>query len=92
MDMPAGESDAFGALLASAIGVDDPRDMQVNAMSAGWLTSSVSISELFKLVMTSAEVHGLGTEYENEDYELVEAGATCTQEGGEGLPFAGHHG
>jgi hypothetical protein len=32
MDMSADDSNAFSALLASAIGVDDPRDMRINAI------------------------------------------------------------
>ena len=75
MDMSADESNAFAALLAGAIGVDDPRDMRINALSSGWMTSPVGIMELFKVAMTSAEVHGLGTEYYDDDGDLVAAEA-----------------
>ena len=73
MDLSADESNAFSALLASAVGVDDPTAMRVNALAAGWNSSSVSIMDLFRTAMTSGDVHGLGTAFYDEDGSLVEA-------------------
>ena len=73
MDLSADESNAFSALLASAVGVDDPTAMRVNALAAGWNSSSVSIMDLFRTAMTSGDVHGLGTAFYDEEGNLVEA-------------------
>jgi hypothetical protein len=73
MDMSADDSNAFSALLSSAVGVDDPRDMRNNALSAGWMTSPVGIMELFRHAMTSSDVHALGTEYYDDEGDFVEA-------------------
>ena len=73
MDLSADESNAFSALLASAVGVADPTAMRVNALAAGWNSSSVSIMDLFQTAMTSGDVHGVGTAFYDDDGSLVEA-------------------